>query len=90
MIKLKSRKFFKRTSEVGRSAAAAAAGGRRLEVGWELRPGGMLVQKRAHDSGGTITVRISTGAWWRDVVVGATAKFGRLKPFKILIFMRFN
>ncbi|WOL12792.1 hypothetical protein Cni_G21560 [Canna indica] len=80
MIKLRSKKLFKRSSS--KLVAATAGGGAgRGDVQWELRPGGMLVQKRECGEEGdeVITVRISTGLNWHDISIGATATFGELK-----------
>ncbi|KAJ9564145.1 hypothetical protein OSB04_000111 [Centaurea solstitialis] len=58
----------------------AAIGG---EVKWELRPGGMLVQKRevGEESveDGVLVVRVSTGSQWHDISIQATSTFGELK-----------
>ncbi|MFS8032208.1 putative Ubiquitin-like domain-containing protein [Helianthus anomalus] len=53
------------------------------EVKWELRPGGMLVQKR--DIGEesikeeVILVRVVTGSRWHDISIQPTSTFGELK-----------
>ncbi|KAK1438796.1 hypothetical protein QVD17_04607 [Tagetes erecta] len=53
------------------------------EVKWELRPGGMLVQKR--DSGEksieeeVMMVRVVTGSRWHDISIHPTSTFGELK-----------
>uniref|UniRef100_A0ACD5UBY3 Uncharacterized protein n=1 Tax=Avena sativa TaxID=4498 RepID=A0ACD5UBY3_AVESA len=56
-------------------------GGGSGEIEWEVRPGGMLVQRR--DCRGdveVITVRVSTGfSSWHEVSIGATCTFGELK-----------
>ncbi|KAI3970356.1 hypothetical protein MKX01_024003 [Papaver californicum] len=57
------------------------------EVEWELRPGGMLVQKRvangssSSNGGELITIRVvsSTFSRWRDISVESTSTFGELK-----------
>lgn len=89
MIKLRyPKKLFRRSSSKGSStttttsssssdgdAAGSARGG---EIEWEVRPGGMLVQKR--DGRGhvdVITVRVATGFSWHDVSVVATCTFGQ-------------
>lgn len=80
MIKLRcSKKLFRRSSSKGSSSGSDGgdAGGGRGEIEWEVRPGGMLVQKR--DGRGDveiITVRIATGFSWHDVSIGATCTFG--------------
>lgn len=57
-------------------------------VDWELRPGGMLVQKRDPDAaaaqqGPTIKVKVSHGLFSHDVSIPAQATFGDLK--KLLV-----
>lgn len=50
------------------------------EIKWELRPGGMLVQKReSGDSVGeaTITLRVSNVSKWHDISIEATSTFGK-------------
>ncbi|KAF7079296.1 hypothetical protein CFC21_083545 [Triticum aestivum] len=86
MIKLRySKRLFKRSSwskastDGGHGNAAGGLGGGG-EIEWEVRPGGMLVQKR--DGGRAeevIMVRVSTGFSWHDVSIGATRTFGELK-----------
>ncbi|KAH7549861.1 hypothetical protein ACOSP7_025165 [Xanthoceras sorbifolium] len=53
------------------------------EIDWELRPGGMLVQKRdsgdASSSGPVIKIKVSHGSYHHDVIVPAQATFGDLK-----------
>lgn len=55
------------------------------EIDWELRPGGMLVQKSDGDddgssaSGPMITVKVSHGSYQYDVSVPAQSTFGDLK-----------
>ena len=49
------------------------------EIKWELRPGGMLVQKREsiqNKGEGMITIRVSTVSQWRDISIEATSTFG--------------
>ncbi|KAF8703500.1 hypothetical protein HU200_032308 [Digitaria exilis] len=85
MIKLRcSKKLFRRSSSKGSTASSSSdggdAGGDRGEIEWEVRPGGMLVQKR--DGRGdveVITIRVATGFSWRDISIGATCTFGELK-----------
>nr|GEV10800.1 hypothetical protein [Tanacetum cinerariifolium] len=53
------------------------------DVKWEMRPGGMLVQKR--DIGdesvedGIMVVRVATCSKWHDISIQATSTFGELK-----------
>nr|DAD48014.1 TPA_asm: hypothetical protein HUJ06_017951 [Nelumbo nucifera] len=52
---------------------------------WELRPGGMLVQKRNPDSDGgaipahTIRVRVKHGSNYHEIYINSQASFGELK-----------
>ncbi|RLM75127.1 BAG family molecular chaperone regulator 1-like [Panicum miliaceum] len=88
MIKLRySKRLFRRSSSKSSTASSSSgssdggdAGSGRGEIEWEVRPGGMLVQKR--DGRGdveVITVRVATGFSWHDVSIGATCTFGELK-----------
>ncbi|XP_073007653.1 BAG family molecular chaperone regulator 2-like [Typha latifolia] len=82
MIKLRSKKLFKRSSKnnAGVSGSSSGGGGGQ-QIEWELRPGGMLVQKREGGKGGgeVIIVRVSTGSNWHDISIGASSTFGELK-----------
>ncbi|TYH07481.1 hypothetical protein ES288_A08G236900v1 [Gossypium darwinii] len=52
------------------------------EIKWELRPGGMLVQKRDMgdaSSGPMIKIKVSHGAFHHDITVPAQSTFGDLK-----------
>ncbi|XP_042515141.1 BAG family molecular chaperone regulator 4 isoform X1 [Macadamia integrifolia] len=56
--------------------------GNKEAIDWELRPGGMLVQKRDDEvdaSGPTIKVKVSHGSYQHEVNVPAQATFGELK-----------
>lgn len=72
-------------AEEGKKAPAVGAGKVAAEEVWEVRPGGMLVQKRrGPDDDGVveaILVRVSAGCggWQHDVSIDATATFGDLK-----------
>ncbi|KAK3142261.1 hypothetical protein QOZ80_4BG0344310 [Eleusine coracana subsp. coracana] len=83
MIKFRySKKLFRRSSSKSSTASSSSDGdtASRGEIEWEVRPGGMLVQKR--DGRGeveVITVRVATGFSWHDVSIGATCTFGELK-----------
>ena len=50
------------------------------EIKWELRPGGMLVQRRETQNAGEgmITVKVSTVSQWHDISVEPTSTFGKL------------
>ena len=92
MIKLRySKRLFKRSCSSskatacvgggggghGNAVAGGGGGGGAGEIGWEVRPGGMLVQKRDGRGGvEVITVRVATGFSWHDVSIGATCTFG--------------
>jgi hypothetical protein len=84
MIKLRSKKLFKRSSKqntVSNNTSGGYGNGtgtQTTEIDWEVRPGGMLVQKRESGKGvgEVITVRVSTGLSWHDVSIGATSTFG--------------
>ncbi|XP_044970249.1 BAG family molecular chaperone regulator 1-like [Hordeum vulgare subsp. vulgare] len=69
------------SSDSGNDASGGIRGGGGSgEIEWEVRPGGMLVQRR--DGRGdveVITVRVATGYSWQDVSIGATCTFGELK-----------
>ena len=83
MIKLRSKRFCRSISKLtgGNNIKVAEKGcGGISEIKWELRPGGMLVQKR--DSGesegeGMITIRVSTVSKWHDISIEATSTFGK-------------
>lgn len=57
------------------------------EIDWEMRPGGMLVQKRDPDAaiatGPLIKLKVSHGLFGHDISVSAYATFGTLQ---IIIF----
>lgn len=86
MIKLRSKRSSKSNSKLGSGGGGNSGGGTVKgrgggggEIKWELRPGGMLVQKR--ESGGSegeglITVRASTVSQWHDITIQATSTFG--------------
>lgn len=83
MLRMKSNK-----ANVGVSSAAAGGGrGPVFEApgGWEVRPGGMLVQKRTSDCNQNqnhapnIKVRVKYGSNSHDVVISSQASFGELK-----------
>lgn len=55
------------------------SGAREAEGEWEVRPGGMLVQRRDGEEGPTVRLRVSHGPVLRDVFVPPQATFGELK-----------
>lgn len=59
------------------------------EIKWELRPGGMLVQKRQESIGeDLISIRVSTFAHSHDLSIEATSTFGKfLISQHFLIFL---
>ncbi|KAJ8615615.1 hypothetical protein MRB53_034987 [Persea americana] len=86
MIRLKSRRLCKTNSNArcggGGGDEKGCGGGIASEIKWELRPGGMLVQKRENAATvgeGMITVRVSTVSHWHDISIEATSTFGELK-----------
>jgi hypothetical protein len=93
MIKLRySKKLFRRSSsKSSTSSDGGDAGSGRGEIEWEVRPGGMLVQKR--DGRGhveVITVRVATGFSWHDVSIGATCTFGEYSECKFFCYLLAN
>ncbi|KAK1290198.1 BAG family molecular chaperone regulator 2 [Acorus calamus] len=88
MLKLRSRRLCKSSSSKhGKGAGNNGGGGgdRGLigggDIQWELRPGGMLVQKREGGSTteGLIKVKVKTGSQLHDISIGATSTFGEMK-----------
>ncbi|EES11012.1 BAG family molecular chaperone regulator 3 [Sorghum bicolor] len=86
MIKLRyPKKLFRRSSSKGSTTSSSSDGDAGSvrgggEIEWEVRPGGMLVQKRdCRADVEVITVRVATGFSWHDVSVVATCTFGELK-----------
>ncbi|KAL9273968.1 BAG family molecular chaperone regulator 1-like protein [Drosera capensis] len=83
MMKLKT----KLTSLSPKSSAAAAAevgGGEAGNVDWEMRPCGMMVQKRLDSDlnsvpSPTIRVRVKHGAVYHEISISSQATFGELK-----------
>ncbi|XP_050380561.1 BAG family molecular chaperone regulator 1 [Argentina anserina] len=57
------------------------------EIKWELRPGGMLVQRRETQIAGEgmITVKVSTVTQWHDISIEPTSTFGELKMILSLV-----
>ncbi|XP_059667030.1 BAG family molecular chaperone regulator 1-like [Cornus florida] len=72
-------------SPVNDSSRDGVGGGRGGEGEWELRPGGMLVQKRNPDSDQnrvpppTIRVRVKYGSIYHEINISSQATFGDLK-----------
>ncbi|KAJ0711389.1 putative Ubiquitin-like domain-containing protein [Helianthus annuus] len=96
MIKLKSSRLSRSLSKLRNGGSNRNDGGnkgcdkmqgetvmRMGEVKWELRPGGMLVQRREIGgesvAEGIITIRVTTVSEWHDISIRATSTFGELK-----------
>lgn len=97
LMKLRSKKFSRSNSNNNKSENGGGSspinGG---EIKWEVRPGGMLVQKRdqcgdsssgnSTDSGeGLITLRVSTVSKFYDISIQSTSTFGELKLMLSLV-----
>ncbi|RDY12892.1 BAG family molecular chaperone regulator 2 [Mucuna pruriens] len=91
MIKLRSKRFSRSISKLGNGSKAASPEKEcrsMSEIKWELRPGGMLVQKRESNQSageGVITIRVSTVSQWHDISIDATSTFGELKMILSLV-----
>ncbi|XP_058751256.1 BAG family molecular chaperone regulator 2-like [Vicia villosa] len=87
MMKLKSKRFCRSLSKLGNIGNKVVAPSpievekECSEIKWELRPGGMLVQKRESNKSDEemITIRVSTMSKWHDISIEATSTFGDLK-----------
>lgn len=79
MIKLRSKRFSRSNSKVSGVPATPATTVAATEIKWELRPGGMLVQKREckENEEETIIVRVSTVTKWHDISILSTSTFGK-------------
>lgn len=90
MIKLRSKRFSRSSSKLGGATGGAAATNRGGgEIKWELRPGGMLVQKRESKENSDevmITIRVSTVSTWHDISVQATSTFGNALTNSLMSF----
>ncbi|XVE67791.1 hypothetical protein DITRI_Ditri09bG0016600 [Diplodiscus trichospermus] len=98
MIKLKSKRFYRGSFKFGNGGnrGSNVKGGEKgcgnnnniSEIKWELRPGGMLVQKRESGASvgeGMINIRVSTVSQWHDISIEATSTFGELKMILSLV-----
>ncbi|KAJ7964225.1 BAG family molecular chaperone regulator like [Quillaja saponaria] len=66
----------------GSTSKVVLDGGLSREIDWELRPGGMLVQKREFgdsSSGPMIKIKVSHDSYHHDITVPAQSTFGELK-----------
>lgn len=98
MIKLRSKKYFGRSSSKLSSSASKLKGADQKELGanniaeikWELRPGGMLVQKRESGQSvgeGLITIRVSTVSQWHDISIESSSSFGKSSfSYRLLMY----
>ena len=63
-------------------------------IEWEMRPGGMLVQKRDPDAavatGPLIKIKVSHGLFGHDVSVSAHATFGKFNRSTVAFFFLFS
>jgi hypothetical protein len=71
-------------SPIGGSSATVADDAAAAESQWEVRPGGMLVQKRDPDSDQirpplNIRVRVKFGSVYHEISISSVATFGQLK-----------
>ena len=81
-------------SQIKGSSAVGDGGGDGQLMDWELRPGGMLVQKRNADSDRestpappTIRVRVKYGSNYHELSISSQATFGD-DPFLVSKFLR--
>lgn len=91
VIKLRSRKLYKKNSNVSWGGGGVGGVDKGYKAGsdieWELRPGGMLVQKRENGDSvkeGMITVRVSRVSHLHDISIEATSTFGKPLVFNCL------
>ncbi|XP_027348538.1 BAG family molecular chaperone regulator 2-like [Abrus precatorius] len=92
MIKLRSMRFSRSSSKLGNGNKAAPPSDKDCrnvgDIQWELRPGGMLVQKRDRNRSageGMITVTVSTVSQSHEISIEATSTFGELKMILSLV-----
>lgn len=67
---------------IKRSKCSVEKDGYNRQIDWELRPGGMLVQKRDigdASSGPMIKIKVSHDSYYHDVIVHSRSTFGDLK-----------
>jgi len=96
MMKLRSKRFCRSISKLGFGNKVVASPiekdcSENSEIEWELRPGGMLVQKRESNKsvGEMITIRVSTMSKWHDISIEATSTFGKSNPTSPYIHFHF-
>lgn len=82
MMKLRSKRFSRSSSKLGNNGSKGEKDAKNNgEIKWELRPGGMLVQKRESNNNqssgeGLIAVRVSTVSQWHHISIDSTSTFG--------------
>ncbi|XP_071708304.1 BAG family molecular chaperone regulator 2-like [Rutidosis leptorrhynchoides] len=92
MMKLRSKRLHRSLSKFHCGGRSSRTNDDKMECGatmvqeikWELRPGGMLVQKRDNEglnveNEGFIMVRVATGSQWHEISIQATSTFGEMK-----------
>ncbi|GAB2261642.1 hypothetical protein Droror1_Dr00002639 [Drosera rotundifolia] len=86
MMKLKTKltSLSPKSSTAAAAAAAAVGGGEAGNVDWEMRPCGMLVQKRLDSDlnsvpSPTILVRVKHGSVYHEISISSQATFGELR-----------
>ncbi|XP_043705856.1 BAG family molecular chaperone regulator 1-like [Telopea speciosissima] len=80
MIKLRAKRFCRSNSKPNGGGGGGGGGGG--EIKWEVRPGGLLVQKRDNGKSvgeGMIRLKVSTVTQWHDISIQPTSTFGELK-----------
>ncbi|KAL4577150.1 hypothetical protein LXL04_013253 [Taraxacum kok-saghyz] len=101
MMRLRSKKFHRSLSKLRGGCGSGGGGGSNSdnkecdatiagEIKWELRPGGMLVQKREIagqnvEKEGVIMVRVATGSQWHEISIQATSTFGEMKKMLSMV-----
>ncbi|KAF7819484.1 BAG family molecular chaperone regulator 2-like [Senna tora] len=93
MIKLRSKRLTRTLSKLGGSGnksppPPSPSPPPQNNIKWELRPGGMLVQKRdtsQDEPEGIITVRVSTVPHCHHISIQSTSTFGELKMILSLV-----
>ncbi|XP_023741543.1 BAG family molecular chaperone regulator 1 isoform X2 [Lactuca sativa] len=100
MMKLRSKRFQTSLSKLRGGCGGGGGGGSgdnkecgatiAREIKWELRPGGMLVQKREiagqNVEKGVIMVRVATCSQWHDISIQATSTFGMAPKEQRVLF----
>jgi hypothetical protein len=95
MMKMKNKTPGPGLSQMNVGSAAASGAGAEAESTlseWELRPGGMLVQKRTDSDHTkapppTIRVRVKYGSTYHDIYINSQATFGKFTRFLIFLVL---